>query len=73
MKKIKKTEEAVLKYRKNNPLTYLDLFRYKSVRKVSICSMLIFFSMSVVYFVPNNLANQFGFNFYLNGVLLYGT
>lgn len=51
-------------------LTYIDLFRYKSLRKITISSMILFFSSSILFFMPLNLVTQFGFNFYLNGLII---
>ena len=70
---MKLKEDEMLEERKNSPLTFIDLFRYKSLRKVSIFSMIIFLSNSIMYFIPNNLTNQFGFDFFVNGFLLFGT
>ena len=54
-------------------LTYLDLFRFRSLRKVSVFTSLAFFSTSIAYFVPNYKVDQFGFDFYFNGVFIFGT
>ena len=40
---------------------------------MSIFTSLAFFSASIAYFVPNYKVDQFGFDFYFNGVLIFGT
>ena len=52
-------------------LTFCDLLRYKSLRKVTLCSSIMFITCSMIYFIPNNIVDQFGFDFYLNGVFIY--
>ena len=71
IKQLKEAEERASAGDKT--LTYLDLFRFRSLRKVSAFTSLAFFSTSVAYFVPNYMTNQFGFNFYDNGLLIFGT
>ena len=51
-------------------LTYIDLFRYKSLRNITVSSMILFLSSSILFFMPLNLVTQFGFNFYLNGLII---
>ena len=50
--------------------TYLDLFRYPSLRIITICSVFLFFTNNFVYYSPLALVDEFGFNFFLNGVFL---
>ncbi len=49
---------------------YLDLFRYKSLRTKSIFIGIIIFSVDFLYYGPLMLIDQFGFNFYINGVII---
>lgn len=51
-------------------LTYLDLFRYKSLRQTSILMSLIFACTTFLYYAPLMLVDSFGFDFYVNGVLI---
>ena len=51
-------------------LTFSSLFEYPSLRLKAICTMIIWFSIGFLYYAPFILVNQFGFNFFLNGILL---
>ena len=51
-------------------LTYIDLFRYKSLRRITIPSMILFLSSSILFYMPFYLVTQFGFNFYFNGLII---
>ena len=51
-------------------LTYFDLVRYASLRKLTICTTILFSCSSIIYFLPLDLVQRFGYNFYLNGVLI---
>ena len=53
-------------------LTIWDLFRFNSVRPLSISLGLIFTCIAFLYYAPVMLVNEFGFDFYLNGVLVNG-
>lgn len=60
-------QEAIAKTSK---LTYADLFRFKSLRRLSICTSLVFMSTNILYYAPLMLIDQFGFDFYVNGLLI---
>ena len=51
-------------------LNYLDLFRYRSLRQKTIFICLVIFSIDFLYYGPVLLLDSFGFDFYLNGVIL---
>lgn len=67
---LKADYQEELKESHQKTFTYLDLLRLPSLRKITIT--LIFFSVlsAILYFSPLTIVDQFGFNFYLNGVLL---
>ncbi len=50
--------------------TYLDLFKYASLKKITICTALMFFSINFLYYAPLMLISQFGLDFYMNGVIV---
>jgi hypothetical protein len=55
---------------KSVALTFLDLFRFSSLRMITVCSMLLFFSVNILYNAPQMLIDQIGFDFYLNGIII---
>ena len=67
---IKQEYDSELKNADKVVFTYLDLFRYPSLRVMAICTMMMYFSNNFVYYSPLALVDQFGFNFFLNGVIL---
>lgn len=50
--------------------TYLDLFVFPSTRCITIWASLLFLTCNFLYLAPTMLFDQFGFDFYLNGVIL---
>ena len=52
------------------PFTYIDLFKYPSLRMTTICSIGLFFACNFLYNAPLMLADQLGFDFYLNGIII---
>lgn len=48
----------------------MDLFRYSSLRMITLCSITLFFAANILYNAPLMLIDEFGFDFYLNGVIL---
>ncbi len=53
-----------------NIFTFRDLFKFKSLRMLSILLGLVGFSVDFLYYAPLILIDNFGFNFYLNGVII---
>ena len=50
--------------------TYIDLIKYKSLRLTTFCITLVFTSTVFLYYAPLMLINEFGFDFYINGVII---
>lgn len=50
--------------------TYIDLVRYPSLRWITIWAFVLFFCSSFLYFAPLIIVDEFGFDFYVNGVIL---
>lgn len=50
-------------------LTYLDLFRYESLRSTTICFSFLCCFGACLYFAPLLIVNEFGFDFYINGII----
>ena len=48
----------------------IDLFRYKSLRVMTIMLILLDISIDVSYFLPNFMLNSFNLNIYINGVVV---
>jgi hypothetical protein len=50
--------------------SFLDLFRFPSLRTTTICVSLVFLACNFLYLAPNMILDQFGFDFYLNGIVV---
>lgn len=50
--------------------SFVDLFRYLSLRRLTLFVGLTIFAVDFLYYAPVMLIDEFGFNFFLNGVLL---
>lgn len=48
----------------------MDLFRYPSLRVITIVSMVFCFCCNILYYIPQMLIDQIGFDFYLNGIVI---
>jgi hypothetical protein len=70
---LKEAYKGTLQDEKHKIFTYVDLFRFASLRRVSLVSIVLFFFGSVLYFAPLALVAQFGFNFFLNGLIVHGS
>lgn len=51
-------------------ITILDVFRFKSLRTISICMCVIFFVLSYIYFTPSFLVDKLGFNSYVSQIVV---
>jgi MFS family permease len=67
---LKKAYESELRRSEKSAFTYWDLLRYRSLRRVTLLMMLLFVSVNILYYAPAMLIDQFGFDFYLNGLIL---
>jgi hypothetical protein len=50
--------------------TYFDLLRYRSLRSITLCMMVVFIAIHILYYAPLMLIDEFGFDFYLNGIVV---
>lgn len=53
--------------------TFIDLFWFPSLRWITICALVYCFCTNVLYYLPQTLTGQLGFNFYLNGLVVNGS
>lgn len=67
---MKEDELALCEASEKKYFTFVDLFRYVSLRSMSVHLGLVAFSVGFLYYAPVMLIDSFGFDFYLNGVLL---
>jgi hypothetical protein len=67
---MKEDEMALCEASEKKYFTFVDLFRYVSLRSMSMHLGLVAFSVGFLYYAPVMLIDSFGFDFYLNGVLL---
>jgi hypothetical protein len=50
--------------------SHISICSYPSLRTKAICVFVLGFCVSCFYFLPYLLVNQFGFNYYVNGIFL---
>lgn len=67
---LKEEYEEEMKESHKSSFTYLDLVKYASLRGTTIVLTFLFLFSSVLYFAPLTIVDQFGFDFFLNGIIL---
>jgi len=51
-------------------ISIIDIFRYDSLRKKTICMCIVFFSIAYIYYEAAFLVDQLGSNIYFNQVAI---
>lgn len=55
---------------KKQAFTYYDLVKYPSLRYITIWTTLLWICTSFLYFAPLIIIDEFGFDFYINGLII---
>ena len=70
MKELQSKYKSSLKQTKSRSFSMLDLFRFKSLRYMTLIFIFLDFSIDLEFFSPTFMLDQFKFSIYINGLVV---